>query len=71
MDRKSITIVAAVVLCAAWFAYSFGWFDWSRPGTETQSNTVSADQALDQDKTKADAVPLTQNTAEPVDLATE
>jgi hypothetical protein len=71
MDRKSITVVGGVVLCAAWFAYSFGWFDWSRPGTETQSNTVSADQALDQDKTKADAMPLTQGTAEPVDSATK
>ena len=71
MDRKSITIVAAVVLCAAWFAYSFGWFDWSRPGTETQNNTVGASQALHQNKTKADVVPVTQETADPVDSATE
>jgi hypothetical protein len=71
MDRKSITVVGAVVLCAAWFAYSFGWFDWSRTSTETRSNTVSTDQALEQDKTKADAMPLTQETAEPVDSATE
>jgi len=71
MDRKSITVVVVVLLGAAGFAYSQGWFDWSRPGTETQSNTVSADQALDQDKTKANAVPVTQETAEPVDSATE
>ena len=71
MDRKSITVVAAVVLCAAWFAYSFGWFDWSRPSTETQSNKVSADQALDQEKMKANAEQVTQDTAEPVDSAAE
>ena len=71
MDRKSITVVVVVLLCAAGFAYSQGWFDWSRPHTELQSNTVSTDQALDQDKTKADAVPLSQETTEPVDSATE
>ena len=71
MNRKSVTIVVVVVLCAAGFAYSQGWFDWSRPGTETQSNTVSADQAFDQQKMKADAVQETQETAEPVDSATE
>jgi hypothetical protein len=71
MNRKSITVVVVVVLCAAGFAYSQGWFDWSRPGAETQSDTVSADQALEQDKTKADAVPVSQATAVPADSATE
>ena len=71
MNRKSVTIVVVVVLCAAGFAYSQGWFDWSRPGTEIESNTVSASQALDQDKTKVDAEPVTQDTAKPADSAAE
>jgi hypothetical protein len=71
MDRKSITVVVVVLLCAAGFAYSQGWFDWSRPGAETQSNTVSTDQALDQDKTNVDAMPVTQETQKPVDSATK
>ena len=31
MNRTSITIVVVVLLCAAGFAYSQGWLDWSRP----------------------------------------
>ena len=58
MNRKSVTVVVVVVLCAAGFAYSQGWFDRSSGGTETQGDTVSANQALDQDNTKADAVPV-------------
>jgi hypothetical protein len=71
MDRKFITVVGAVVLCAAWFAYSFGWFDWSRAGADAQSDTVSANQTSDQEKKKVDAAQATQETAEPVDSATE
>jgi hypothetical protein len=70
MDRKSITIVIVVLLCAAWFAYSFGWFDRASPAAETPSNTVSADQALGQDKTNVDAVPARREVAEPVRTAT-
>ena len=71
MNRKSVTIVIVVVLCAAGFAYSQGWFDRSRPGTETQGDTVSANEALDQDNTKADAEPAAKGTAEPADSAAE
>jgi hypothetical protein len=47
-NRTSITLVALVMLCAAGFAYSQGWFSWSRPGTEMESNTVGTSQVLDQ-----------------------
>lgn len=43
LSRTSITVVV-VLLCAAWYAYSQGWFDWSRPGAEIESNNVSAGQ---------------------------
>ena len=71
MNRKSVTIVIVVVLCAAGFAYSQGWFDRSRPGTEMQGDTVSANEALDQDNTKADAEPVAKGTTESADSAAE
>ena len=71
MDRRSITIVIVVVLCAVGFAYGQGWLDWSRTGTEMESNKVSVNQALDQEKMKEDAVLVTQTTVERADTATE
>ena len=44
MDRKSITVVVVVVLCAAGFAYSQGWFSRSSVSSDTESNTITANQ---------------------------
>jgi hypothetical protein len=71
MNRTSITIVVVVLLCAAGFAYSQGWFNWSSAGTEMESNNVTASQALDQDKTGTKTLQVTQETAEPADTATK
>ena len=40
MSRTSITIVVVILLCAAGFAYSQGWFNWSTSSYETGSNEV-------------------------------
>ena len=64
-NRLSITIAVVVLLCAAGFAYSQGWFDWARPTAVIESDKVSADQMLDQDKSKDDAAKVTQATSEP------
>ncbi|MEX0612537.1 MAG: hypothetical protein WD738_15400 [Pirellulales bacterium] len=71
MDRKSITVVIVVLLCAAGFAYSQGWFDWSRPGTEMESSKVSADQTLDQDKARGAADKVSEKPTEPAGTATK
>jgi hypothetical protein len=47
MSRTWITGVV-VLLCGAGFAYSQGWFDWTRSGPEIESNKVSTSQVLDQ-----------------------
>jgi hypothetical protein len=65
MDRRSITIVIVVILCAVGFAYGQGWLRWSRTGAETESNKVGTHQALDQPKMKNDAVPLTPEAPHP------
>ena len=59
MDRKSITVVVVVILCAIGFAYSYGWFSPSSVGSDTESDKVTANQTVDQEKTKEDAVPVT------------
>ena len=55
MSRTSITIVVVVLLCAAGFVYSQGWFNWSNSGYEMESNKVGTEQTIDQEKTKVDA----------------
>ena len=71
MSRTSITIVVVVLLCAAGFAYSQGWFNWSNSSYEVESDTVSTDQTIDQEKTKVDAVRVMQQTNEPAATLTE
>ena len=71
MSRKSITIVVLVLLCAAGFAYSQGWFGWSSSSYETESNEVSTEQRIDQEKMKDDAAPVTQQTKESAATPTE
>ena len=55
MDRKSITVVVVVILCAIGFAYSYGWFSPSSVSSDTESDKVTANQTVDQEKTKVDA----------------
>ena len=71
MSRTSITIVVLVLLCAAGFAYSQGWFDWSNSSYETGSNEVGNQQRIDQENVNDDAAPLTQPAKEPVTPPTE
>ena len=71
MNRRSITVVVVIVLCAVGFAYGQGWLHWSRTGAEIESNKVGAHQALNQEKVKEDAVHATQHTAAPADTATK
>ena len=47
MSRTSITIVVVILLCAAGLVYSQGWFGWSSPGMEMESNKVGTDQTID------------------------
>jgi hypothetical protein len=63
-NRTSITIVVVVLLCAVGFAYSQGWFNWSSSGYEMESNKVGADQTMDQERIKEDAVQVTQTASE-------
>jgi len=65
MSRMSLAIVVVILLCAAGFAYSQGWFDWARPDAFIESDKVSTNQMLDQDKSKEGAVRVTKTTSEP------
>ena len=68
MNRTSITIVVVVLLCAAGFAYSQGWFNWSSSSYEMESNSVGTNQRIDPEKTNEDGAP-TNDTAKPADAA--
>jgi hypothetical protein len=59
MNRNSITVVV-VLLCAAGYAYSQGWFDLSRPSAEIESNKVSTEQAVEQQSTNRNAADATE-----------
>ena len=71
MSRTSITIVVIVLLCAAGFVYSQGWFNWSNSSYEMESDKVGTEQTIDQEKTKEDAAHVTQQTNEPAATLTE
>jgi hypothetical protein len=65
-NRTSITIFVVVLLCAASYAYSQGWFNWARPGGESmESNKPSTSQELEKQKTNGDTVPVTPQATEP------
>jgi hypothetical protein len=51
MNSKTIAIVVVVLLCAAGFVYSQGWFNWSDSGYEMESNKVGTQQSIDQEIT--------------------
>jgi len=70
-NRTSITIAVVILLCAAGLAYSQGWFNGSSSSHEMESNEVSTNQMLDQDKSNADAVQVANETMQPADTATE
>jgi hypothetical protein len=71
MSRTSITIVVVVLLCAAGFAYSQGWFNWSSSSYEMENNQVGTDQRIDPEKTNEDVAHVTQQTKEPAATRTE
>ena len=70
MNRRSITLVIVIIVCAVWFAYGQNWLQ-PRTGAEIESNSFGAHPALDQEKTHEDAVrvtpPATEPTATPKD----
>lgn len=66
MNRTSITVVVVVLLCAAGYAYSQGWLDWSRPTSEkTDSNGANVSQELEKQKSDAGTVPVTPEASVP------
>jgi hypothetical protein len=71
MNRKTITIVVVVLLCAAGFVYSQGWFNWSNSGYEMESDSLDTEQTIDQESRQGVASPVTQNTNKPVATPTE
>jgi hypothetical protein len=64
-NRTSMTVVGLVLLGAAGFAYSQGWFDWSHSGYEMEGDKVTTSQTTDQATTKEDVVHVTQQTTQP------
>jgi len=70
MNRRSITMVVEVVLCAVGFAYGQGWLHWSHTGAAIESNKVNAHQELSKGTVKEDAVFATQAEA-PADTTTK
>jgi hypothetical protein len=59
-NRTSITVVVLALLCVAGYAYSQGWFDWSRLGSErTDGNNSNVSQELGQQKANGSTVPVT------------
>jgi hypothetical protein len=71
MNRRSITMVVVVVLCAVGFAYGQGWLHWSRAGTAIETNKADAQHVLRQDKVKEDAALTTQQAETPADTTTK
>lgn len=71
MSRMSITIVVVILLCAAGFAYSQGWFNWTTTSYETGSNEVGTEQTVDQENVQGETAPVTQQTNKPVATPTE
>ena len=71
MNRRSITLVIVIIVCAVWFAYGQQLASNLRTGAEIESNSFGAHPALDQEKTHEDAVrvtpPATEPTATPKD----
>jgi hypothetical protein len=65
MNRRSITVVIMVILCAVGFAYGQGWLDWSHTGAQLERDKVGTHQAPDQQKMKNDAVQVTPQATEP------
>jgi hypothetical protein len=65
MNRRTITIVIVVILCAVGFAYGQGWLHWSRADAKTENNKADTHQASDQHSMKNVAPPLTPKSAEP------
>ena len=63
MDRKSITVVVVVILCAVGLAYSQGWFGPSSVSSDTENDKVTTNQTVDQEKTNADSVRVTEEKA--------
>lgn len=70
-NRTSITILILVLLCAAGLAYSQGWFYWSAPDAEIQSNEVSANEMMDQDQANKVVTKSTEQTSEQASRASE
>jgi hypothetical protein len=65
MNRTSITVVIVVLLCAASFAYSQGWLDWSRPGSEgIDSNNANVSQELEKQKSDGGSAPVMPEASE-------
>jgi hypothetical protein len=50
MNRKSVTVVVVVVLCAAGFAYSQGWFSRSSVSSDAESNPYTATVRVTEEK---------------------
>ena len=71
MNRKLITVAILIVLGVVALGFSQGWFTLSSLSPDTQGSKVSASQALDQDKSKEDAVEVTQTASEPAATPTE
>ena len=69
MNRKAITLVVVVVLCAIAWAYSQGWLGGMRPGTEIEREQVGTEQTIGQENANM-AVPVTKEGAVSDDTAT-
>jgi hypothetical protein len=70
-NRTSFTIVVVVVLIAAAIAYSQGWLNWSRSNDGMESNTVRAEQKIDEEKAIDDSLGSTREAAKPANTVTE
>lgn len=71
MNRRSITLVIVVVLCAVAFAYGQGWLERSHTGNDINHNNDVRHPASNQEKTNEVVVPKTQQTADPGGQATK
>lgn len=70
MNRKAITLVVVVVLCAIAWAYSQGLLGGMRPGPEIEREKIGTEQTIDQESANV-AVPVTKEGAAPGDTATQ
>lgn len=71
MNITLMVIVAALLLTGVWVLYSLGWLGSWSTAQEVEGTRAGATDANDQDQAPIETPKLSQETAEPVETATQ